>query len=301
MKVARWFARFFATTPEPDRHAGGPGQLPRRTDRGGVGRGAGLEADAGPLRDRDAAGGLSSEGFVIAMRLFDGALRDTRSDAAARLGADGRGDPGGLSRTPGSSRHCSIGAGLAGDGAPVGDAAGAGGRVSEGAAVNDDPLVLLAVGISVLANLVIAGYAGTGIWVAPKFDAAAPSVGLRLTKLSALIFFLTCAMTHIEMASHVYYDRPEWMLSLHFVVIHSVQALAAPTFLVLATAYMSIRIFNRELYEGMLARRIVEVRDEVLRLRRESERDQVDERIDTVMAQGDSLSRSVWDALGRQE
>jgi hypothetical protein len=160
--------------------------------------------------------------------------------------------------------------------------------------------VLLAAGIAVVSNLVIAaGYAGIGIWVAPKFDAAAPSGGLRLTKVSALVFFITCAMTHIEMALHVISDRPEWMLSLHFLLIHTIQGLAAPCFLFLATAFMSIRIFNRQLYEGMLARRIAEVRDEVLRTKREEERSQLDRRIDTVMAQGDAMTHTVYDALGR--
>lgn len=168
--------------------------------------------------------------------------------------------------------------------------------------MNDDPLLLLAVGIAVLSNLLIAaGYAGIGIWVAPKFDAAAPSGGLRLTKLSALIFFLTCAMTHIELAAHAYQDQPAWMLSPHFLLVHTIQGLAAPTFLFLATAYMSIRIYNRSLYEGMLARRIAEVRDEVLRQREEDERSSVDRRIETVMAEGDAISRTVWDALGRTE
>ena len=64
--------------------------------------------------------------------------------------------------------------------------------------MNDDPLVLLAVGIAVSSNLLIAlGYAGIGIWVAPKFDAAAPSAGLKLTKLSALIFFQVSGMIMI--------------------------------------------------------------------------------------------------------
>lgn len=166
--------------------------------------------------------------------------------------------------------------------------------------MSDDPLLLLAVGVAVVANLLIAaGYAGIGIWVAPKFDAAAPSGGLRLTKVSALVFFITCAMTHIEMALHVYQDRPEWMLSTHFLLIHAIQGLAAPTFLLLATTFMSIRIFNRQLYEGMLARRIAEVRDEVLRLKAAKQRDQVDRRIDTVMAAGDAMTRTVYDALGR--
>jgi len=166
--------------------------------------------------------------------------------------------------------------------------------------LNDDPLVVLAVGIAVLSNLLIAaGYAGIGVWVAPKFDAAAPSGGLRLTKLSALVFFLTCAMTHVELALHAFADRPAWMLSPHFLIVHTVQGLAAPTFLLLATAFMSIRIFNRQLYEGLLARRIAEVRDEVLRTQEEDADAALDRRIDTVMAEGDAMTRTVYDALGR--
>jgi hypothetical protein len=168
--------------------------------------------------------------------------------------------------------------------------------------MNDDPLALLAVIIAVASNVGIAlGYAGIGIYVAPKFDAAAPSFGLKVTKASALIFFITCAMTHVELALHAISDRPEWMLSPHFLLVHSIQAIAAPVFLLMASAYMSIRIFNRQLYEGLLARRIAEVRDEVLRQKAQDERAELDARIETVMAEGDAMTRTVWDALGRTE
>jgi hypothetical protein len=51
----------------------------------------------------------------------------------------------------------------------------------------------------------------------------------------------------------------------------------------------------------MLARRIVEVRDEVLRQKQQDERAGLDARIDSVMAAGDAMTRTVWDALGRTE
>lgn len=157
----------------------------------------------------------------------------------------------------------------------------------------------VAVWIAVASNLAIAaGYGGIGVFVAPKFDAAAPSLGLTMTKLSALVFFITCSMTHLELAWHVYADRPAWMLDPHFLVIHTVQAAAAPAFLALASAFMSIRIYNRQLYEAMLARRIEEVRREALRQYEAERRSSIDERIDRVMADGDAVSRSVWDALG---
>jgi hypothetical protein len=158
----------------------------------------------------------------------------------------------------------------------------------------------LMVWAAILFNVVISlGYGGIGVYVAPKFDAAAPSVGLKLTKASALVFFITCAMTHVELATHIYTDRPAWMLTPHFIVVHGLQAAAAPTFLFLASAYMSIRIFNRQLYQGLLERRIVEVRDEVLRQQEADAERMKDERIDRALADGDAVSRSVWGALGR--
>ncbi len=151
-------------------------------------------------------------------------------------------------------------------------------------------LLILVVAIENLA--IAAGYVGIGAYVAPKFDAAATGLGLRLTKLSALVFFLTCAMTHTELAFHVFTDQPDWMISPHFIIVHGLQAVAAPAFLVLATAFMSIRIFNRTLYERVLARRIEEVRLDLEHRAKEA-------RIERVRTETDDLTETVWGALGR--
>ena len=125
---------------------------------------------------------------------------------------------------------------------------------------------------AVVANVLIAlGYLGIGIWIAPQFDAAAPTWGLRATRASGLVFFVACAMTHLELAYHIAVDgfAVTWWSTGHFLIIHTIQALAAPAFLILAVRYLSLRIFNRTHYEHLLNRRLAQLRAD---LEREADR-----------------------------
>lgn len=114
-------------------------------------------------------------------------------------------------------------------------------------------------GLAVAANVMIAlGYGAIAIWVVPKFDAAAPRWGLTVAKFAGLTFFLTCAMTHSELALHAATGTSiEWTAP-HFLMIHTIQAIAAPVFLVFAVRFMSIRIFNLDLYAGLVERSLAE-------------------------------------------
>ena len=100
-----------------------------------------------------------------------------------------------------------------------------------------------------LANVGIAlAYLAIDIFVAPKFEFGAirsGHYGLRAMQLAALVFFLTCGMTHVDLALHILSDAPPWMLTPHFLLIHTSQALAAPVFLVLAHRFSIIRIGPR--------------------------------------------------------
>jgi hypothetical protein len=112
--------------------------------------------------------------------------------------------------------------------------------------------------VAVAANLLIStGYILIAAWVVPKFDAAASSWGLRAAKLAGLTFFVTCALTHLESAAHAATGVPHDVTAAHSLVVHVVQAIAAPAFLICASTWMSIRIYNRAHYLGMLDREIV--------------------------------------------
>jgi hypothetical protein len=141
--------------------------------------------------------------------------------------------------------------------------------------------------VAVIANFVIAGgYAGIGAWIVPKFDIAAPSAGLRATKVAGGVFFFTCAITHADMAFHAMTNTPMSYTEVHYILNHVIQAIAAPAFLILASRYMAIRIMNRRHYVEVLDRRIQEVEIERERLVKEAVREAGD------------VTSDVWRALG---
>jgi hypothetical protein len=124
----------------------------------------------------------------------------------------------------------------------------------------NDPLVVVAVA----SNLGIAfAYLGIGLYVTPKFSMAAPSRGSRLAKLCGLTFFVTCGITHLELAAHAAGEvdaavdsQAAWLISWHGLVIHLVQGLAGLGFLALASRYLQVRIYNKQYYERVLDERI---------------------------------------------
>lgn len=110
-------------------------------------------------------------------------------------------------------------------------------------------------------NLVIAlAYLGIGAYVAPKFTLGTSSnLAARVTKWCGIVFFVSCAMTHLELAYHAQppedfaaYTIGEWLSSWHGQVIHGLQAASGVVFLVLAVGNLSIRIYSKNFYEEML-------------------------------------------------
>lgn len=84
--------------------------------------------------------------------------------------------------------------------------------------------------IFILANLAItSGYLFIAAFIAPNFK-----VRLLRTRIGGALFFLTCGLTHLEMALHAAFepDRPfsEMFTSWHMFVIHTVQAASVWSF-----------------------------------------------------------------------
>ena len=126
--------------------------------------------------------------------------------------------------------------------------------------------------VAVLSNLGIAlAYLGIGLYVTPKFSLAGPSAGSRLAKLAGLGFFVTCGMTHLELAAHASQEvtaiatdaQAEWLVSWHGLLIHGVQAVAGLAFLALASRYLQVRIYNKQYYERVLDDRISDIERQI--------------------------------------
>jgi hypothetical protein len=83
----------------------------------------------------------------------------------------------------------------------------------------------------VIANAVIAlSYIITGIYITGKFYLPLTSRENMAFKVSASVFFLMCAMTHIEQALHGATNTPMDYTAFHMLAIHVLQAVAAPIF-----------------------------------------------------------------------
>lgn len=131
--------------------------------------------------------------------------------------------------------------------------------------------------VALVSNLVIAAsYAAIGLYLAPRFDAAVPDRRMRLAKLAAVAFFVTCAMTHLDLAWHVHtrsgiFTGAAWTpgqtVPVHFLLVHTVQALAAPLFFLAASGALVVAIYNRDYYEQFLARRIAEAEEAIIQAR----------------------------------
>ena len=96
----------------------------------------------------------------------------------------------------------------------------------------------------VLANAMIAAaYIGIGLWLAPTFDIERSDVLGNLARGFALIFFITCALTHIELLAHV--ADTTWKEKWHAVLIHVPQAIAGLGFLSLGMKALRVRIGSK--------------------------------------------------------
>ncbi len=131
--------------------------------------------------------------------------------------------------------------------------------------------------LAILANVVIAlAYLGIGLYVAPKFSFAAPHWGAKLARSAGLVFFITCAGTHLELAYHAAQAGPgsnglavgEWFVQWHGLFIHTVQGAAGWLFLVLAARYLSVKVYNRDYYDRVVKERVSEIE----RIQQEAER-----------------------------
>ena len=116
----------------------------------------------------------------------------------------------------------------------------------------------MALTVAVAMNLIIAAaYAAIGIWITPKFQLGPISWGTRIARLSGLIFFLTCALTHVEMALHA--TDTSWQTEWHGLSLHVVQAIAGWTFLIAAVKYLRVRIYSQSDYWKEVESHLVEL------------------------------------------
>lgn len=119
--------------------------------------------------------------------------------------------------------------------------------------MTDSAMLLLAV----ISNVCISvGYAALGVLLASKFDAAAPTWALSTFKVSGLAFFLLCAATHGHNAWHIWTGQPDDPLSWHYALIHVPQAVAAIVASVTGCSFISLRVYDRRYYKGLLDREI---------------------------------------------
>lgn len=121
--------------------------------------------------------------------------------------------------------------------------------------MDTDPLLVLVV---VCHLLVTGGYVGLGVFVAPRFDAAAPTWALRIFKAAGLAFFVACAYTHAHAGWHITDGSlpREYWATWHYIGHMAVQAIASLTALVMAFGFMSLRIYDRRYYGPFLDREI---------------------------------------------
>jgi hypothetical protein len=121
--------------------------------------------------------------------------------------------------------------------------------------------------VALIVNIVIAlGYVGIAWFIVPRFDIAGSASGARWARFWGTVFFVTCAMTHLEIAYHFVTNTPLFVESDPFsltviihVFVHIAQAIAAPMFLYLASKHLYVRIMNKEHYQLMVDNRLDEM------------------------------------------
>jgi hypothetical protein len=113
------------------------------------------------------------------------------------------------------------------------------------------------VGMKIAADLAIAaGYVSLGALLTLKLDAAAPTRMLLAFKLAGLVFFLLCAYAQADLAWHDWSRAPYDVYALNAVLIHAGQAIAAAIASVIGWSFISLRIYDRKVYSGLLDREI---------------------------------------------
>ncbi len=141
--------------------------------------------------------------------------------------------------------------------------------------------------VSVLGNVLIAlAYGVIGAWIVPKFDLAASARGINAIKVSGTLFFFCCAVTHSDMAIHDALGLAANPLAPHYLINTLVQALSAPVFAVLVSRSVVVRIIDKDQYESVLDRRILEM---------ERRRDEL---VAQALAEAGDVTTDVYRALG---
>jgi hypothetical protein len=135
-------------------------------------------------------------------------------------------------------------------------------------------LVSLLRALAITSNLVIAlGYVMLGFLVSTKFDAAGPTWALFGFKVAGLTFFIMCAVTHLHEASHIYDELLPiaYWSTWHYQAHMALQAVAAIVASGLGLGFISLRIFDKRYYAGLLDRVIDEQAQELSVLARRAD------------------------------
>lgn len=126
---------------------------------------------------------------------------------------------------------------------------------------------------AVLANFgIMIAYMIIGVWVWKRLDIAGPKKIIWTARFFMSAFFATCAMTHLELATHSYLRTStltDDMIvlagqpSIHFIINHVAQFIAAVGFAVIGTSF-TVHVFNRSYYHGLISRRMEQIQKELV-------------------------------------
>lgn len=149
--------------------------------------------------------------------------------------------------------------------------------------------------LSIMNHLAISGgYIGLGVFVSSRFDAAAPTRALLTFRAVSAAFFICCALDHIDWAWHLFTITPVDMLNLFHLLVDSVQAISAVSAVTLALGFMSLRVFDRTYYRGMMDRAIDDEARRIVDEQRRSDKmqsllDKTSENRDAIQAIADAV------------
>lgn len=104
--------------------------------------------------------------------------------------------------------------------------------------------------------MIMLAYLGIAAFLAPRFTLTANRFLLYLTRVAAVVFFTTSALTHAELLIH-FPGAGEWHKSFHGLFIHTAQAIAGWTFLLIGARRMDIHIYDRADMDELVNARIV--------------------------------------------
>lgn len=74
--------------------------------------------------------------------------------------------------------------------------------------------------------IIFFGYFVIAAYIAPRINLQRWS-----TRIGGVIFFITCGLTHLELAVHVNSSWPDYWRSWHMLLIHPIQAVAVAVFI----------------------------------------------------------------------